>query len=159
MAPILVRLLLNSFWRNSCKTVDVPCDYEASCFASSLVLFLPVWSSTTALWPVSTMNSLYSNYCISSLWVKSFGEQGAEDLSLFCVSYPFTIKCHSEVLGAISWTRFLSLQDFGRIRFCTLLPSDGCLVGIVQGTDLIDNQLIFCFPWSQGALHGDISLL
>lgn len=123
MAPILVRLLLNSFWRNSCKTVDVPCDYEASCFASSLVLFLPVWSSTTALWPVSTMNSLYSNYCISSLWVKSFGEQGAEDLSLFCVSYPFTIKCHSEVLGAISWTRFLSLQDFGRIRFCTLLAS------------------------------------
>jgi hypothetical protein len=40
-----------------------------------------------------------------------------------------------------------------------LLPSDGCLVGIVQGTDLIDNQLIFCFPWSQGALHEDISLL
>jgi hypothetical protein len=47
------------------------------------------------------------------------------------------------------------LREFVRIRFCTLLPSDGCLVGIVQGTDFVDNQLIFCFPWSQGALHKD----
>jgi hypothetical protein len=116
MAPILVLLLLNSFWRNSCKTVDMPCDYEASCFASSQVLFLPVWSSTTALWPVSTMNSLHSNYCISSLWVKSFGEQGATRPDFFfCVSYLFTIKCHSEVLGAISWTRFLFLQGPVRV--------------------------------------------
>lgn len=76
-----------------------------------------------------------------------------QDLSLFCVSYPFTTKCQSEVLGAISWTMFLSLQRPVRVwknTFLYLPSSDGCVVGIVQGTDLVDNQLIFCF-----ALHKD----